>query len=101
MQVEILLDGRIVLAGQDQLLAGSSLQTDTCVAHVMAAAGVSRREAFDMAGRNPAVLLGLETISLRAGDRADLVLFRHEGPGAPIEIEATLFRGELRHGELN
>jgi len=100
LQVEILEDGRIVIAGQDQLLAGSSLQTDTCVAHAISAAGLSRREAFDMAGLNPARLLGFETIELKPGSRADLVLFHHAGPGHPLNITATLFQGELRHGVL-
>ena len=100
MQVEILEDGRIVIAGQDQLLAGSSLQTDTCVAHAMTATGVSRREAFDMAGLNPSRLLGFEEIELKQGSRADLVLFHHDGPGSPLEIKATIFRGEVRHGTV-
>ena len=98
--MEILEDGRIVIAGQDQLLAGSSLQTDTCVAHAISAAEVSRREAFDMAGLNPARLLGFETIELKPGSRADLVLFHHAGPGHPLNITATLFQGEVRHGVL-
>ena len=100
MQVEILEDGRIVLAGQSQLLAGSSLQTDTCVAHAISAAGVSRREAFDMAGLNPARLLNFETIELKPGSRADLVFFHHDGPGHPLRITATLFQGAVRFGTL-
>ena len=100
MQVEILEDGRIVLAGQSQLLAGSSLQTDTCVAHAISAAGLSRREAFDMAGLNPARLLNFETIELKPGSRADLVFFHHDGPGHPLGITATLFQGSVRFGTL-
>ena len=100
MNVEILEDGRIVIAGQDQLLAGSSLLTDTCVAHAITAAGLSRQEAFDMAGLNPARLLGFETIELKPGSRADLVLFHHRGPAHPLDITATLFQGELKYGSL-
>jgi len=100
MKVEILEDGRIVIAGQDQLLAGSSLQTDTCVAHAISAAGLSRQEAFDMAGLNPARLLGFETIELKPGSRADLVLFNHPGPPHPLDIKATLLQGELKYGSL-
>src|SRR5690606_30697840 len=73
MKVEILDDGRLVLAGQRQLLAGSGVETDTCVGHAVAAGGVTLCEALDMAGRNPARLLGFEQIRLEAGSRADIV----------------------------
>lgn len=99
-QVEILEDGRIVIAGQDQLLAGSSLETDTCVAHAMSVADLSLREAFDMAGRNPCRLLGCEEVGLTPGSRADLVLFDYAGPGASFEWRATIASGELRFGEI-
>lgn len=99
MELEILEDGRIVIAGQQQLLAGSSLETDTCVAHVITAADVTLAEAFDMAGRNPARLLGFEAIELKQGSRADLVVFDYAGTGHQLEIQATLTCGELRYGE--
>ncbi|MBW3540658.1 MAG: amidohydrolase family protein [Planctomycetes bacterium] len=101
MPVEILEDGRIVIAGQRQFLAGSGAETDACIANAITFAGVSLREAFDMAGRNPARLLGFEEIALRRGSRADLVVFHHAGPGEPLEIRATIAAGELRYGALN
>ncbi len=100
MQVEILEDGRIVIAGQRQLLAGSSLDTGTCVAKAIEYAGVSLSEAFDMAGRNPSRLLGFEEIRLRRGSRADFVLFHYSGPGSSLEITTTVAAGVLRHGAL-
>jgi N-acetylglucosamine-6-phosphate deacetylase len=99
-QVEILEDGRIVIAGQNQLLAGSSLETDTCVAHAMSVADLSLREAFDMAGRNPCRLLGCEEAGLTPGSRADLVLFDYAGPGAQFEWRATIASGEVRFGKI-
>ena len=99
LDVEILEDGRIVIAGQRQLLAGSGLETDTCVAHVIDVAGVSLQEAFDMAGRNPARLLGCETIELARGSRADLVLFNYAGPGSSLDIRATIAAGNVRFGK--
>lgn len=101
VEVEILEDGRIVIAGQQQLLAGSSLSTDTCVAHAISVADISRGDAFDMAGANPARLLGFEAIELKPGSRADLLLFRHAGPGHPLEIVATLACGEVRFGTVS
>ncbi|MDA0282933.1 MAG: amidohydrolase family protein [Planctomycetota bacterium] len=99
-QVEILDDGRIVIAGQNQLLAGSSLATDVCVAHVMNVADLSLREAFDMAGRNPCHLLGCEEVQIAAGSRADLVTFDYAGPGSRILWNATIASGELRFGSI-
>ncbi|VAX38309.1 N-acetylglucosamine-6-phosphate deacetylase [hydrothermal vent metagenome] len=100
LEVEILEDGRIVIAGQDQLLAGSSLETDTCVTTAMEMAGLTLQQAFDMAGRNPARLLGYEQIELKAGSRADLVLFYHAGAGKKIDIIATVAAGILQYGTI-
>ena len=99
-QVEILKDGRIVIAGQNQLLAGSSLETVVCVAHALSVADLSLREAFDMAGRNPCRLLGCEEVNLVAGSLADLVVFNYAGPGSRLEWQATVASGELRFGTL-
>ena len=99
--VEILESGRIVMAGQTQILAGSSLETDSCIAHAMDVAGLTLSEAFDMAGRNPCRLLGLEEVRLRRGSRADLVLFDFDGAGKPLRFRATLSRGVVRFGEVN
>ena len=95
---QLLEDGRIVIAGQDQLLAGSSLITDTCVANVMTFAGVSLEAAIDMAGRVPARLLRLEEIRLARGFRADLVLFGTQPQSRNLQIVATLAAGTVRFG---
>lgn len=100
IKVEILEDGRIVIAGQDQLLAGSSLETDTCVGNAMGMADLSLQQAFDMAGRNPARLLGFEEIRLRRGSRADLVLFHQNESSGRFEFTATVAAGALRYGEV-
>lgn len=98
--VEILADGRIVIAGQQQLLAGSSLLTDVCVAHAVAVGEVSLAEAFDMAGKNPCRLLGLEPTRLRRGSRADLVQFDFDGAGDTIRWRSTVMGGRIRYGEV-
>lgn len=100
IKVEILEDGRIVIAGQDQLLAGSSLETDTCVANAMGMCDLSMQQAFDMAGRNPARLLGFEEIRLRRGSRADLVLFHQNENSGRFDFVATVAAGEVRYGEV-
>lgn len=74
-ELEILSDGRLVIAGQDQLLAGASLPIGVGVANVIRFAGVSLKVAVEMAGRRPAEFLGLPPGELRPGAAADLVLF--------------------------
>ncbi len=100
IEMELLEDGRIVLAGQRQLLAGSTLETDSCVAAMINATGVSLREALDMAGRNPARLLGQEEVRLRRGSLADLILFKHGGRGDRMNITATVASGIVRFGTV-
>lgn len=100
VELEVLEDGRIVIAGQRQLLAGSSLETDTCVANAVALGHVSLQEALDMAGRNPARLLGFEEIRLGRGSRADLILFHYPGPPEKLDILATMAAGQIRYGAI-
>jgi len=99
MRMEVLDDGRIVVAGQRQLLAGSAADTGRCVVEAIRAAGVSLADAIDMAGRNPSRLLGFEEIRLRAGSRADLMLFRLSEAGL-IVIQTTIAAGSLRFGTI-
>jgi N-acetylglucosamine-6-phosphate deacetylase len=98
--VEILEDGRIVIAGQRQLLAGSSVETDTCVAVAVEHGSVTLCEALDMAGRNPARLLGFDEVRLQRGFRADLVLFHYQGAGSRLEFLATMLAGDVRFGQI-
>jgi N-acetylglucosamine-6-phosphate deacetylase len=98
--VEILPDGRIVIAGQNQLLAGSSSHTDACVAAAIDMAGLTLAQGVDMAGRNPARLLGFEEIRLQPGSRADLMVFRYSGSGNDLQIMGTIAAGTLRFGSI-
>jgi N-acetylglucosamine-6-phosphate deacetylase len=99
MKMEVLQDGRIVVAGQRQLLAGSAADTGRCVTEVMREAGVGLSDAIDMAGRNPSRLLGFEEIRLRPDSRADLFLFRLSEPNS-LEVLATIAAGSLRFGTV-
>jgi N-acetylglucosamine-6-phosphate deacetylase len=93
--VEVLDDGRIVVAGQRQFLAGSGAATEECIAAAMRLAGVELPEAIRMATIYPERLLNAEPMSLSAGSRADVVLF-HVKPGPAIEVVATVVAGEVR-----
>lgn len=98
--VEILSNGKIVVAANPQFLAGSWHLTDACVSHAIQAAGLSLTEAWDMASRNPARLLKYEEQRLARGSRADLVQFDYAGVGTPIQVRATVAAGELQFGKL-
>jgi len=74
-ELEILPDGRVVMAGQRELMAGASLPIGTGVAGVMRFAGLSLPEAIAMAVDHPAGLLGIDPGGLEPGDPAELVLF--------------------------
>jgi N-acetylglucosamine-6-phosphate deacetylase len=99
-QCELLETGRLVVAGQNELLAGSALETDVCVMNAIDFAGVSLKEAIDMTSRNPAKILGYETVRLRRGALADLIVFRMSQVRKRLDIEATIGSGQLMFGEI-
>ena len=89
-ELEILEDGRLVIAGQRQLRAGASRPLGVGVVNVMRFAGVSLREAIEMAAVRPAELLGRSACQFRPGDPADLVLFElPESPGDAAEFRVV------------
>jgi N-acetylglucosamine-6-phosphate deacetylase len=91
-EFEVSPSGKVVMSGTSYL-AGSAVFTDTCVGVAVRQAGVSLRDAVDMAGARPRELLRLPPLRLRPGDPADLVLFEHE-PGREFAVTATLVAGE-------
>jgi N-acetylglucosamine-6-phosphate deacetylase len=95
-ELEVLADGRLVIAGQDQLLAGASLPIGVGVANVMEFAGVDLSTAVAMATTHPAALMGLPPGGLRPGDPADFVLFRlADRPHARLDVVGTIANGEF------
>lgn len=95
-ELEILPDGRLVIAGQDQLLAGASKPIGDGVANVMCFAGVDLSTAVDMATRNPLLLVGRTPGQLRPGDPADLVLF--DLANGTLNVRATIADGVVVFG---
>lgn len=98
---EVLPDGRIVVAGQRQYLAGSGSLTDDCVSRMTQMTGISAADALRLASRNPAELLGFEVVDLKPGSRADLILYDDADGNWPINIQATLADGVLKSGTLS
>jgi len=101
--VEILPSGRLVVAGQRELMAGASLPLGVGVANVMRFAGVDLHGAVRMAVHHPAALLGIEPGGLDPGDPADLIQFelpetRDEDASSGLGVLATIVQGRLAWG---
>lgn len=79
VEVEILADGRIVVAGQTQFLAGSAALTGDCVARFMSTCGVSLSAAWNLASIQPAALLNSSHEFLREGQAENLTVFQMPG----------------------
>jgi N-acetylglucosamine-6-phosphate deacetylase len=96
--VEILDDGRLVVAGQRELLAAASRPIGVGVVNVMRFAGVDLATAVDMASRHPLRLLGHGGGELAVGEAADLVVFDLElgddGQPERLHVRQTLAAGE-------
>ena len=95
--VEVLPSGRLVMAGQRELMAGASLPIGTGVANVIRFAGVDLAQAVSMAVDHPARLLEIDPGGLEPGDPADLVVFELSDG---FEVRATLVGGEAVFGEI-
>lgn len=88
---ELTSDGRVVLAGTDKL-AGSALRMNDGIRNMMELGGLTLRDSVQTATVNPARLIGLEgrMEGLKAGERADLAVFRMDGS---MRIEAVYLDG--------
>ena len=93
--LEVLPSGKLVPAGQPDILAGASLPIHACVANVMHFADVNLASAIDMASRRPAQLIGLDHPGLEIGAPANLFLFNlPTAAGEPLAIRATYHQGQ-------
>jgi N-acetylglucosamine-6-phosphate deacetylase len=101
--IEILDDGRLVMAGQRDLLAGASIPLYAGLVNVIQFAGVSPADAIRMAVHNPADLLGIPPGGLQAGEPANLIQFRRQAAPSDLardgfQLLCTLFDGQVLAG---
>jgi len=99
-ELEVLPSGKLVPAGQPEILAGAALPMHVCVANVMRFAGVDLTTAIGMASTRPAELIGMRGRTLDVGAAANLMLFDLPTTSAPdrIVIRATVNAGQVVSG---
>jgi N-acetylglucosamine-6-phosphate deacetylase len=89
--IEILDDGRLVVAGQRQYLAGAGLPIHYGIPNVMKFAEVPLSTAINMVTTYPARLLDLPAPRIEVGASSELVLFDlPKEPGQPLAIHDVL-----------
>lgn len=93
-QVEVLGDGRVVMAGQTDYLAGASLPISAGITNLMQFADLDLAAALDMTSERPARLINAPPVILERGAVADLIQFRLPEDGGPIQIETTINKGQ-------
>jgi N-acetylglucosamine-6-phosphate deacetylase len=98
--VDILPGGRLVVAGQRELMAGASVPINVGLANLMAFAGVDLKTAFHMAVHHPARLLDVDPGGLEPGDLADLVLFDLIDHAKPDGLRKLEPRATFAHGRI-
>lgn len=86
--LEVLDSGKVVLAGTP-FLAGSGHFTDRCIGTMIRSAGISLKDAVEMATIRPRQLLGLPVHAIEPGQPADLVLFDWQ-PGGEVVVRSLL-----------
>ena len=92
--IEILEGGKIVVAGQQQYLAGAGLPITYGVANIMRFTKCDLRTAIEMASIRPAELIHQEPTRITVGSRANLVLFDLPEVG-PAQVRQTINQGEV------
>ena len=100
-ELEVLESGKLVPAGQPDILAGASQPLDLCVANAVRFAGIDLKRAIEMASQTPARLIGEPSLGLEVGAAADLFLFRlPDGDRGPLQVTATIVQGEPVYGKI-
>lgn len=97
VDVEVLEDGRIVVAGQRQFLAGSGASTLECVQRYQQITGLPLQQTWELASRQPRQLLGLPVSGISEGATASMTLFRTEteSTGGRLQPVAAIIGGLL------
>ena len=100
-RIEILADGRFVVAGQRTLLAGASAPLTVGIVNVMRFAGIDLATAWRMATSQALEAMCLPPVALCVGEPADVVLFRLAAADVAadrgLQMDCVLQAGRLVH----
>lgn len=96
IDVEVFPDGHLGLPGTT-MLAGAAHLLDWSIAHFHQYTGVPLGEAIRLCTENPARFLGVTSVTsaLKAGEPANLTLFRYSGVGNRLRILKTITGGSV------
>lgn len=102
VDVEVLEDGRIVVAGQRQFLAGSGASTLECVQRYQQITGLPLQHTWELASRQPRRLLGLPVSEITEGAVASMTLFRTVADNNSYRLQpvAAVIDGQLCHADF-
>ncbi len=94
--VEVLDDGRLVVGGQRQFLAGAALPIHVAIANLIRFAAVSLDEAIQMASIRPSEIVGFPVTRLEVGCTANVIRFDLPdlATNEPITIRENVIAGE-------
>ncbi|MFO0869874.1 MAG: amidohydrolase family protein [Pirellulales bacterium] len=98
--IEVLEDGRLVVGGQRELLAGASLPIGVGVVNLQRFAGLDLRTAIEMASIQPARLVGHPVCRLEVGAPADLLQFELQTDPSVRATDALRILATVRGGEV-
>lgn len=98
-KVTLTPEGKLHLAGNDRILAGSAQMLPWGIKHMTSRGIADLGTAWNMASVRPSAAMGREAAAgLAAGAPADLVLFRRPAPaGGDLVIERTYKSGKLAY----
>jgi N-acetylglucosamine-6-phosphate deacetylase len=84
VMVDVLEDGRVVVAGQQQFLAGSGATTGDCIVHMSHACNIPLATSIRMATVNPGKLMNHEFPQRDVGQTATLSIFHTSAEATPL-----------------
>jgi N-acetylglucosamine-6-phosphate deacetylase len=98
--VELLPSGRLQMASNPLLLAGAAVSLADCVERYVRFTGAPLAEAFRLAAKIPAQLLGLkETGNLQTGSIADLLVFAWNEEDKQMSVQTVIKNGQQFESE--
>lgn len=91
---EILPSGKLVVAGQTEVLAGSSSTTSQCIAMMSRQTGLGLGEVYDLSARNTPLFFGEVPGTISPEALANLLVFHWQPGDADLSLVEVIAQGE-------